>query len=240
MLYLIGIGLGAKDISLKALEAIKKSDLVYLETYTSASDFTIEELSNLIGKEIIPLTREQTETKQPYLTKEKTISLLIYGDPLSATTHLEIIAQANKQNITTEIIHSSSIFTAVAETGLFLYKFGKTASIPFPQQSHKPTSFYDILNQNQSVKAHTLFLLDLKPPEQFMTPSQAISILLELGLDPETKAIGCQSISTKNQKIIYTEAKNFSKQTWKSPPYCLIIPAELNFKEEEFLQKFKY
>jgi len=240
MLHLIGIGLGTKDISLKALEAIKKSDLVYLETYTSASDFTLEELSKLIGKEIIPLTREQTETEQPYLMKEKTVALLIYGDPLSATTHLEIIEEANKQNITTEIIHSSSIFTAVAETGLFLYKFGKTASIPFPQQSHKPTSFYDILKQNQSIKAHTLLLLDLKPPEQFMTPSQAISILLELGLDPETKIIGCQSISTNNQKIIYTEAKNFSKLNWTSPPYCLVIPSELNFKEEEFLQKFKY
>ena len=36
MLFLIGLGLGdEKDITLKGLEAIKKSKLVFLETYTS-------------------------------------------------------------------------------------------------------------------------------------------------------------------------------------------------------------
>ena len=235
MLYLIGLGLSFKDISLKALEAIKNSDLVYLETYTSSADFTVEELSKLIGKEIIPLNREQTEIKQPYLTKEKTITLLIYGDPLSATTHFDLIQQAKELGIKIEIIHSTSVLTAVAQTGLFLYKFGKTPSIPFPTPSHNPTSFYEILKQNQSISAHTLFLLDLAPPNNFMTPTQAIDILLKLGLDKETKAIACQALTTKDQKIISTSAKNFQKLNWTSPPYCLIIPSELNFKEKEFL-----
>lgn len=36
MLYLIGLGLGdCKDITVKGLEAIQKSDKVYLEAYTS-------------------------------------------------------------------------------------------------------------------------------------------------------------------------------------------------------------
>lgn len=36
MLYFIGLGLGdAKDISVKGLEAIKKSKTIYLEAYTS-------------------------------------------------------------------------------------------------------------------------------------------------------------------------------------------------------------
>lgn len=36
MLYLIGLGLGGiKDISLKGLECVKKSDRVFLESYTS-------------------------------------------------------------------------------------------------------------------------------------------------------------------------------------------------------------
>jgi diphthine synthase len=235
MLYLIGIGLSFRDLSLKALEAIQKSDLVYLENYTSVSDFSIKQLSELIGKEVIPLNREQTETEQPYFKASKIVSLLVYGDPLSATTHLEIIEQAKEQNIQTEVIHSSSIFTAVAETGLFLYKFGKTASIPFPQPSHNPTSFYDLFKQNQSIKAHTLFLLDLQPPK-FMTPSEAIEILIKLGLDENTKVIACRALTTKYQKIIYTEAKNLPKE-WTTPPYCLIIPSELNFKEKEFLDK---
>ena len=45
MLYFIGLGLGdAKDISVKGLEAIKKSKRIYLEAYTSLLT---------VGKEIL-------------------------------------------------------------------------------------------------------------------------------------------------------------------------------------------
>ena len=36
VLYIIGLGLGSeKDITVKGLEAVKKSDKIYLEAYTS-------------------------------------------------------------------------------------------------------------------------------------------------------------------------------------------------------------
>ena len=59
MLYLIGLGLSWKDISLKALEVINKCDKVYLETYTSVSNFSAKKLSKLIGKKVIELNRKQ-------------------------------------------------------------------------------------------------------------------------------------------------------------------------------------
>ena len=67
-----------------------------------------------------------------------------------ATTHSDIILQAKKQGIKTKIIHSSSIFSAIAETGLQIYKFGKTTSIPYPEGKYMPTSPYKVVKDNLS------------------------------------------------------------------------------------------
>src|SRR3989344_4603218 len=165
MLYLIGLGLDWKDISLKALEVLNKCDEVYLENYTSLSGFTILQLEKLIGKKVKILDRKKTEEGMPFLKEAhlKDVALLVHGDPLSATTHFEILTEAKKKNLETKIIHAPSIFTAIAETGLSLYRFGKVASIPIPEKNFSPESFFDILKENLVIGAHTLFLLDLKP-----------------------------------------------------------------------------
>lgn len=52
MLYIIGLGLGdERDITLKGLEAIQKSDKVYMEAYTSLLSFGLSSdgLSNLVS-----------------------------------------------------------------------------------------------------------------------------------------------------------------------------------------------
>ena len=50
-LYMIGIGLSdEKDISLKGLEAVRKCDKIYLESYTSKLNCSIKDLENLYGK----------------------------------------------------------------------------------------------------------------------------------------------------------------------------------------------
>src|SRR3989344_5546586 len=61
-LYLIGIGLfDEKDITLRGLGIIKKCRRVYLETYTSRLNCSIEDLEKVYGKEIIPVGREFVE-----------------------------------------------------------------------------------------------------------------------------------------------------------------------------------
>ena len=247
MLNLIGIGLSWKDLSLKALEAIHDCDEVYVESYTSVSDFSAEQLSRLIGKKIIQLNRKQTEEEMPFLKNAhiKNIALLIFGDPFSATTHFEILQIAKKKKIETKIIHASSIFTAVAETGLSLYKFGKTASISIPETGFAPESFFDILAENQKIDAHTLFLLDLKPQEnKFLAIPQAIDILLDINrkrklsiFAEKTFCIGCARLGTENAMIKADTADKLREIEFGSPPFCLIVPAKLNHKEEEYLKK---
>ncbi|CAO3631063.1 unnamed protein product [Cunninghamella echinulata] len=54
MLYVIGLGLSDEtDITVKGLEAIKKSERVYLEAYTSILTVGKEKLEDYYGKEVI-------------------------------------------------------------------------------------------------------------------------------------------------------------------------------------------
>ena len=246
MLCLIGLGLDWKDLSLKALEALNKCDEVYLENYTSLSNYTVLQLEKLIGKKVKILGRKETEEDMSFLKEAhlKDVALLIHGDPLSATTHFEILTEAKKKKLETKIIHAPSIFTAIAETGLSLYRFGKVASIPIPEKNFTPESFFDILKENLSIGAHTLFLLDLKPDlNKFLTIKDAIDILLKINLNRKeniftenTFTIGCARLGTENAIIKSGKAKDILKINFGEPPYCLIVPAKLNHKEEEYLK----
>ena len=84
MLYFIGMGLNdEKDITVKGLEAVKKSDFVYLENYTSILNCDVKDLEKLYNKKIILADRELVEKKaeQTILknAKDKTVSFLVVG-----------------------------------------------------------------------------------------------------------------------------------------------------------------
>ena len=197
----------------------------------------------MIGKKVQILNRKGVEEEKLFL--KDNAALLVYGDPLSATTHLEILQEAKKNNIGVEIIHAPSIITTIAETGLQLYKFGKTASIPFWTENHKPESFFDYLEQNQSISAHTLCLLDLDPEnKKFLSISDSISRILEISksrnsnIFEETKFIGCARLGMKDAVIKYGNREELSKVDFGKAPFCLILPAKLNFMEKEIIAKY--
>ena len=240
MLRLIGIGLDWKDLSLKALEALHKCDEVYMENYTSLSNYTTLQLEKLIGKKIIVLDRKKTEEDVPFLKNAhlKEVAVLIHGDPLSATTHFEILAEAAKRKVETAVIHAPSVFTAVAETGLSLYKFGKVASLPLPIKNLSyPTSPFEVLKENLSINAHTLFLLEADiENKKYLTISEAIDLLLTAkAVDENTLLVGCARLGTTDAIIKAGNAGELARLDWGNAPFCLIVPAKLNHKEEEYL-----
>jgi diphthine synthase len=131
MLYIIGLGLNEKSISQEGLDAIKKCKEVYLDNYTVEFPYNIEKLEETIKKKILLANRDFVESFEIInRAKKEDIALLVYGNPLTATTHISLIQEAKKQKIKSEIIHNASILDAIAETGLQLYKFGKTTSLP--------------------------------------------------------------------------------------------------------------
>ena len=80
---------------------------------------------------------------------------------LSATTHISLINSCKEKKVKYKILHAGSVFDAVAESGLQLYKFGKTASLPKYQENFKPTSFIETIKDNQKINAHSLLLIDI-------------------------------------------------------------------------------
>ncbi len=242
MLYLIGLGLDFKDISVKSLDTLKKCSEVYLENYTSAANFSIKQLEGLLKKKVQILDRDRVEIVKPFLARAKTrnVALLVYGDPLSATTHVEILQQTKKLKIKIEIMHAPSVLPAVARTGLSLYKFGKTASIPFWQKHFRPESFFDILEQNQKIGAHTLFLLDLSPElNKFMSIKQAIDVLRTIAKKRKSKlftektfCIACSQLGTPQELIKTGTSKQLMTKRFGAPA-CLIVPGKLADYENE-------
>ena len=159
MLYLISLGLADKnDVSLRAIDAARRCDKLYIERYTNYYGSSNKELEKLFGKKIAGLKRGDVESSKLIdESKKENIGLLVIGDVFSATTHSSLMLEAFDKKIKVEVIHGSSILTAVGETGLMLYNFGKTASIP--KDNKNIESPYDILKRNKDL--HTLFLLDL-------------------------------------------------------------------------------
>src|SRR3989344_5369148 len=162
MLTLIGLGLNdEKDISIKGLEIVKNADIVYLENYTSSLQCSKQALDKFYGKEIQLLEREVLEDATAILSQAayNNIVLLIVGDVFSATTHISLFQEAKQKGIEVKVVHNASVLNAIGITGLELYKFGKTTSIPF----HKSETPYKVIKENFPL--HTLCLLDLVPSE---------------------------------------------------------------------------
>jgi len=165
MLTLIGLGLGGPNsITMDGVIALSLSDHIFYETYTSPiHSETLEWVKIKSQKEPIHLSRSQVEepTEIIDLAKEKNISLLIVGDALSATTHVSLLLECKKLNIEYQVIHNSSVLTAVAGVlGLQHYNFGPVATLVLPEGKYKPLSPIDKIKTNMSAILQTIILLD--------------------------------------------------------------------------------
>ena len=242
-LYVVGIGIGnEKDISLNGIDACRGAKNVFAELYTCPVDIDLKNLEKIIGKPVTVLDRESVEDKDTVLesSRHEDTAFIVGGDPLSATTHSDIVCRARKEGIDVEIEHSSSIFSAIAESGLHLYKFGKTVSIPFPQDNYFPTSSYDMISDNLKIKAHTLVLLDIG-----MTANRGIEMLLDMekarskSMISEDLEIIVLSHLGSRSRICYGKIRNLLKLDFGRMPHSIIIPSELHFQEKDFVDMFR-
>lgn len=175
MLYIIGLGLAdVEDITLKGLNAVKSSDLIYLEHYTSilggGADYK-NELEKFYSKEIILADRTMVEQNSDEIidnAKDKIVSFLVVGDPFGATTHTDLVLRAVEKGVSFRIIHNASIMNAIGCCGLQLYNYGETISICFWSEAEnwKPKSYFEKICDNRVRGLHTLCLLDIKVKEK--------------------------------------------------------------------------
>ena len=250
-LVFIGLGLNdEKGITVKGLEETKTADTVFMELYTSLMpDFSLQRFEALCGKKVQVVSRQALEEENGTIilqaAKKGKAVFLVPGDPFIATTHVTLRIDAEKQGIKTRIIHGTSIMSAIISlSGLHNYKFGKTVTVPFPENfSETP---YNVIAQNKKVGLHTLCLLDLKANENlFLSINQAIKMLREVEgkkkldvITPETVAVGIARAGSNNPTLKADFIKDLANYDFGEPPYSLIFPGDLHFMEVDSLIAF--
>ena len=250
---LIFVGLGLNDekgISIKGLEETKSADSVFMELYTSLMpDFNMQRFEALCGRKVKLVSRPELEEENGLAILEAArkgkVVFLVPGDPFIATTHVTLRVDAEKQGIKTRIVHGTSIISAIVSlSGLHNYKFGKTVTIPFPENfSETP---YNVIAQNKNFGLHTLCLLDLKANEkQFLGINQAIAMLLEVEkkkkqgiITPGTPAVGIARAGSDKPTLKAGFLKDLAIYDFGEPPYSLIFPGEMHFMEVDSLIAF--
>ena len=238
MLYLIGLGLNdEKDLTLKAVEIAKKCDC-YCELYTSMWQGSLESLKSVLGKDVKLLKRKDLEEGQEIFlesVKKRDVTLFVPGDPLIATTHIDLVYEAKRKRISVKIIHNASIFSAIGETGLQIYKFGKTATIPL---NGRLENVKTTLRNNKKLGLHTLLLLDVDRETNInMTASEDVKLLLKAKLLKDYDKVVVFSRAGGESKVFYDIAKEFLTKKIDLPA-VLIIPGKLHFRERDFLELF--
>jgi diphthine synthase len=224
MLWIIGIGVnGYRGISTEALEVLKNCDKIYLERFTSPiSDNDIRSLDALIAKNshehnikhniITPVQRWFVEDGRELIeqSKIKNIALLTYGDPLIATTLTELHVRAVKRSIKVKIIHAASGITSlIGETGLHIYKFGRTVTMMSGFQSY--ISVYNTILDNLLAGNHTLVLTEYTNNNDnlfFLDPTYFFERMLQADEDTrygafsqDTFVIVASRVGTEQQQI---------------------------------------
>jgi diphthine synthase len=198
------------------------------------------------GKKIRMVTRQNLEDENGKVILEaaKTgkVVFLVPGDPFIATTHVTLRIEAEKHGVKTRIIHGISIVSAIVSlSGLHNYKFGKTVTVPLPENfSETP---YNVICQNKKTGLHTLCLLDLKATEnQYLTVNQALEMLLEIetkkkaaAVTPDSVALGIARAGSDCPVVKADFVKNLVNYAFGEPPFSLIIPGDLHFMEVDAL-----
>ena len=186
-LWLIGLGPG--DLGLMTADAIEHAracDFRFLEGYTATlPDDQEGQLESLVGgwkKAMRPMVEDPADILS--LANENSVALLVVGDPMQATTHVDLESHCAEQGIDFSVIPGlSATSLAVSLSGLQSYRFGRQVTLPFAYGEYLPTSPLEMIDSNYNNNLHTLVLLDLDPTgmgvrtPQPMQPKQAVEIL---------------------------------------------------------------
>lgn len=247
MLYLIGIGLNPQQLTLEALHTIQTCSEVYVENYTSTyAQGEIQALEKIIAKKIIPLNRKGIEEDSNILidkAQHHAMGLLVFGNPLTATTHISLLKACVEKKINYKIIFGISIFNYRGICGLDEYRFGRTTTFVFPQEGFEPLSTFDVIVKNKTLGLHTHCLFDLHPEKQrFMSIDEAITFLEHAASAREVNVsqwigVGLGGMGNDAQQVRAGTLNELKKIKWEKFPQSLIIAGDLTPYEREALQK---
>ena len=249
-LVFVGLGLRSeKSMTLQGVEEAKTAEKAFAEFYTSLMpELSIPNLEKLVGKGITILSRKDLEddcAKKVLEAAEKGKAvLLVPGDPLIATTHVDLCIRAKKQGINTRIVHGASVISAVIGlSGLQNYKFGRNVTVPFTDRDVVADTAYNVIEENKKRGLHTLCFLDLKAEEKrYMNVNEGLQALLNVeqqkhkrAVTSDTIAVGIAQAGSHSPVVKADTVKALIKYDFGPPLHTIVFPGKLHFMEAEAL-----
>ncbi|MEM4245862.1 MAG: diphthine synthase [Candidatus Bathyarchaeia archaeon] len=251
MLRLIGLGLyGEGGISVQGMSEARMADQVFAEFYTSViPGLSLERLEASLGKRVRVLSRRDIEERAEEVllgpAREGDVAVLVPGDPVTATTHVDLLLRARKLGVEASLTHAASVATAIAgATGLQYYKFGRTVTLPMAAGGGFPASPYVEALENFKRGLHTLILLDLDAERGlYMSVREALAYLVRLEVErrgglatPDRLLIGAARVGAPDADVKGGTMESLTRHDFGGPPYCLVLPGRLHFVEAEALR----
>ena len=264
-LALIGIGPGkVSSMTLEAIDLARHADVRLYEAYTALwSEEALLELEKKIGS-IRRIMRPAIEQPEDLLemAKNQLVAVLIVGDPMQATTHIDLQLRAENAGVSVHIVHGISITTLVpGVTGVSNYKFGRSTTLTYSYGEWIATSPLEVMLQNYSQKLHTLVLFDLDPsgagtgdqrPMQAPDAADSIAKMVakynEMELTEEQRemvaeieqfeVVLCSDLGTDDQRLQTTSIGNLSTKS-SGRLNCMVLLANLSEIEREAVNRWK-
>ncbi len=256
-LFIIGAGLSAEYLTLRALRLLGMAEKVYVDSYTSiAPGVDVELLRRLFPHlEVVVASRRMLEDEAHRIieeARERDIAVLVPGDPFTATTHVALRVEAARRGVRVVVAYGVSGVQAVAgAAGLQFYRFGRSVTLVYPEEYYKPYTVVEVVWENMDRNLHTLVLLDLRLDEgKAMTIPEAVRILLELeeeyarreGVKPRisgARLVGVARAGLPDERCVWGTPEEVASASYPPPPHSLVVLApRLHPMEEEALNLF--
>jgi len=252
---LVFIGLGLHDefgMSLRGQAEASSCDHLFAELYTnSMPNLNLTNLSKIVRSNVTVLSRQEVEENPESLILSKArvdkVGFLVPGDPMVATTHVDLRLRAHRAGIKTRIVHAASVVSAIAgATGLQHYKFGRTVTIPASANDEIPQSVYLAIGSNMTMALHSLVLMevDVEGKRSISIPEALNRFLLhserkhEKMITERTLVVGVARLEAADMIVKGGTVDAVARCNFGEPPFVLVFPGQLHFVEAEALHVF--
>ena len=253
-LWLIGIGPGDLDhITERAKRVAKGCSKRYLEGYTAILPPIEEKRLEAVVGPWERLMRDRVESPENMLDEARvsSVALLVVGDPMQATTHIDLEERCAEEGIGFNVIPGlTATALAVSLSGLQSYRFGRQVTIPFSDGEYLPTSPFEMICKNKEAGMHTLALLDLDPTgmgleqPRPMTPREAVDHLVRMNerseefdqLVEDWRGLLLSDLGTEEERVVSGKMRSLS-QIEGGHIHALIVAAEFSGMEAEAFER---
>ncbi len=249
-LYIVGLGLSPRTTSLEAIEALRTCDHVFYEEYTSLpSEGSIGDIEAIVGRGFEKLSRRDLEDLSAreifrLLDMGGRVCLASWGDPMAATTHSYIAAEAIRRGYGYTYIPGVSIVTAaLGFSGLMIYKLGRVMTLVRPRSGEEAVEIYRKIRETLDRGMHVLLLLEMDAEKgYYMRIHEACGILLKISRDLGDRdlegwgALGLAGIGSRSPIACYGSIEDLSRKAVERLPQSILILGRPYFTEQEYIE----